>query len=115
MVRPLIIMFLHKFQTTFVRQKTPHPKELKAKAHKLFGVKKGDQVQQNEDPQNALHEGNEDAPHGNEKQNGVAPSAVFFRDGVETQQAASNGHDYQDDGGIGDDENEEVSLLYMFS
>ena len=25
------------FQTAFVRQKTPHPKELKAKAHKLFG------------------------------------------------------------------------------
>ena len=24
-------------QTAFVRQKTPHPKELKAKAHKLFG------------------------------------------------------------------------------
>ena len=23
--------------TNFVRQKTPHPKELKAKAHKLFG------------------------------------------------------------------------------
>ena len=27
-------------QTAFVRQKTPHPKELKAKAHKLFGNKK---------------------------------------------------------------------------
>ncbi len=25
-------------QTNFVRQKTPHPKELKAKAHKLFGA-----------------------------------------------------------------------------
>ena len=25
------------WQTAFVRQKTPHPKELKAKAHKLFG------------------------------------------------------------------------------
>jgi hypothetical protein len=24
-------------QTPFVRQNTPHPKELKAKAHKLFG------------------------------------------------------------------------------
>jgi protein scribble len=27
-------------ETAFVRQKTPHPKELKAKAHKLFGNKK---------------------------------------------------------------------------
>lgn len=27
---------IHLFQTNFVRQKTPHPKELKAKAHKLF-------------------------------------------------------------------------------
>lgn len=27
------------FQTLFVRQNTPHPKELKAKAHKLFGGK----------------------------------------------------------------------------
>ena len=25
-------------ETNFVRQKTPHPKELKAKAHKLFGA-----------------------------------------------------------------------------
>ena len=24
-------------ETNFVRQKTPHPRELKAKAHKLFG------------------------------------------------------------------------------
>ena len=30
------------WQTAFVRQKTPHPKELKAKAHKLFGGKKDD-------------------------------------------------------------------------
>ena len=33
-------MSLFHFQTAFVRQKTPHPKELKAKAHKLFGNKK---------------------------------------------------------------------------
>ena len=25
-------------ETNFIRQKTPHPKELKAKAHKLFGT-----------------------------------------------------------------------------
>ena len=35
-----IIVCLFHFQTAFVRQKTPHPKELKAKAHKLFGNKK---------------------------------------------------------------------------
>lgn len=32
-------MFL-SFQTQFVRQNTPHPKELKMKAHKLFGKDK---------------------------------------------------------------------------
>ncbi len=31
-------MYTFPFQTNFVRQKTPHPKELKAKAHKLFGA-----------------------------------------------------------------------------
>jgi hypothetical protein len=31
----LIVLFYS--QTPFVRQNTPHPKELKAKAHKLFG------------------------------------------------------------------------------
>jgi hypothetical protein len=31
----LIVLF--HFQTPFVRQNTPHPKELRAKAHKLFG------------------------------------------------------------------------------
>ena len=33
------------WQTAFVRQKTPHPKELKAKAHKLFGGGKKDDNQ----------------------------------------------------------------------
>lgn len=40
------------FQTTpFVRQNTPHPKELKAKAHKLFGKTKGNESKEytNED------------------------------------------------------------------
>ena len=99
------------FQTNFVRQKTPHPKELKAKAHKLFGSKKGEQLQQNEDgsgvSDNAHHEGQGDAVHENEKLNGVGP-AVFFRGGVGTQQT-QNG-DYDDDGDIGDDENEEVGF-----
>ena len=35
------LLFLPR-QTAFVRQKTPHPKELKAKAHKLFGGGKKD-------------------------------------------------------------------------
>lgn len=33
---------LYLFQTPFVRQNTPHPKELKAKAHKLFSKGKND-------------------------------------------------------------------------
>lgn len=32
----MFIQFYYLFQTPFVRQNTPHPKELKAKAHKLF-------------------------------------------------------------------------------
>ena len=99
------------FQTTFVRQKTPHPKELKAKAHKLFGGKKGDQLHQNQELDNDHHEGDDDVQHGNEKQNGVGTAAVFFQNGVGTQQTTSNGDDYEDDGDIGDDENEEVRLL----
>ena len=67
---------------------------MKAKAHKLFGGKKGDQGQ-NQDLQNAHDEGDEDAPHGIEKQNGVGPPTVFFRNGVGTQQTASNGDEYE--------------------
>lgn len=33
---------MYLFQTPFVRQNTPHPKELKAKAHKLFSKGKND-------------------------------------------------------------------------
>ena len=40
------------FQTNFVRQKTPHPKELKAKAHKLFGNKKPIEETKQENEQN---------------------------------------------------------------
>ena len=88
---------------------------MKAKAHKLFGGKKGDQVQ-NEDTsgvlQNANHQDEEvDAEHGIEKQNGVGPPVVFFRDGVGTQQTANG--DYQEDSEVGDDENEEVRELYF--
>ena len=82
---------------------------MKAKAHKLFGGKKGDQVHQNQELQNDHHEGDDDVQHGNEKQNGVG-TAVFFQNGVGTQQATSNRDDYEDDGDIGDDENEEVRL-----
>jgi hypothetical protein len=38
-----VIVLLH-LQTPFVRQNTPHPKELKAKAHKLFGKGKAADV-----------------------------------------------------------------------
>lgn len=33
--------------TPFVRQNTPHPKELKAKAHKLFGKTKSNESRDN--------------------------------------------------------------------
>ena len=98
-------MYWFTFQTNFVRQKTPHPKELKAKAHKLFGNKKGEQIQQNGENFTAQENGGEDAPV-NENHNGVGPASVVFRDGIGIQQT-SNG-DYEDDGDIGDDENEEV-------
>jgi protein scribble len=41
-------------ETNFVRQKTPHPKELKAKAHKLFGASphKGDNSTSNHQDMN---------------------------------------------------------------
>ena len=94
------------FQTAFVRQKTPHPKELKAKAHKLFGNKKGDPVQQNGDNLGPL-ENEMQETNLNEKHNGVG-HAVMFQDGVGTQK--TNG-DFEDDGDIGDDENEEVCFI----
>ena len=49
--------------------------------------------------------GGDEAPV-NENHNGVGPASVVFRDGIGIQQT-SNG-DYEDDGDIGDDENEEV-------
>ena len=52
-------LYFAYFQTAFVRQKTPHPKELKAKAHKLFGNKKPlenqDSLDNNGDNQNGDH------------------------------------------------------------
>ena len=43
--------------STFVRQKTPHPRELKAKAHKLFGNKKPlDEGQREDHEQNGQHD-----------------------------------------------------------
>ena len=105
------------FQTAFVRQKTPHPKELKAKAHKLFGGKKGEQPEQNgENLANQdvdYNESNEIDEDKKEAFNGVGPPSVFFRDGVGNQ-PTSNG-DYEDNGDVGDDENEEVLLIFNIS
>merc|ERR1712012_438685 len=50
-------------ETAFVRQKTPHPKELKAKAHKLFGNKK------------PLEESNPESEQAELQQNGAAYEA----------------------------------------
>ena len=76
----------------------------------MFGNKKGEQIQQNGDnftAQDSNYPENEvDEAPVNENHNGVGPPSVVFRDGVGTQQT-SNG-DYDDEGDIGDDENEEV-------
>ena len=78
----------------------------------MFGNKKGDQIQQNGDnftAQDSAYPENEvDKATANENHNGVGPPTVVFRDGVGTQQT-SNG-DYEDDGDMGDDENDEVGL-----
>lgn len=39
----------HTHQTPFIRQNTPHPKELKAKAHKLFAKEKSKHEEHNLD------------------------------------------------------------------
>ena len=80
---------------------------MKAKAHKLFGNKKGDPVQQNGENlegglENEMQERNVSETH-----NGVGHPSVIFSDGVGIQK--TNG-DFEDDGDIGDDENEEVSF-----
>ena len=75
---------------------------MKAKAHKLFGGKKGEHVQPNGDPS----EHGEDLLEG-DKQNGIDPHVgVFFKDGVGTQVAA-NGNYCEEDV---DDENDEVRI-----
>ncbi len=61
-------------QSTFVRQKTPHPKELKAKAHKLFGATgrpgavPGNKPQEEYQPQqaegNKIHNGESNGHNG---------------------------------------------------
>ena len=48
----------------------------------------------------------------NENHNGVGHPQVIFSDGVGMQK--TNG-DYEDDGDIGDDENEEVSFKNIFN
>lgn len=39
----IYLLFIFSTQTPFVRQNTPHPKELKLKAHKLFAKEKSKQ------------------------------------------------------------------------
>ena len=95
-----------------MRQKTPHPKELKAKAHKLFGNKKSDPIQQNGDNLEGPLENEMQETNINEIHNGVGHPSVVFRDGVGTQNTNGN---FEDDGDIGDDENEEVSFENLLS
>jgi hypothetical protein len=81
----------------------------------LFGNKKAEQIQQNGDnftaQDGAFSQNEVDEAPVNENHNGVCPPTVIFRDGVGTQQT-SNG-DYEDDGDIGDDENEEVRSNFI--
>ena len=79
------------FQQTFVRQKTPHPKELKAKAQKLFNLRDRSNVSGTATDGDATAENN-----------GVALSA-------EDSAAASNGIGNGSANHVGDEESEEVS------
>ena len=97
-----------------MRQKTPHPKELKAKAHKLFGTKKCESTQQNEElfPEQTIHNANEieNRNRGSET-NGFGQSNIAFHEGVGTQNPINGG--YEDDGETGEDENDEVRLTRL--
>ena len=102
------------FQTAFVRQKTPHPKELKAKAHKLFGTKKGDSTQQNDEqfPEQNINNANEIENRNRVSEtNGFGQSNIVFHEGVGTQNPINGG--YEDDGETGEDENDEVRLTRL--
>ena len=94
-----------------MRQKTPHPKELKAKAHKLFGTKKGDSTQQNDEqfPEQNINNANEIENRNRVSEtNGFGQSNIVFHEGVGTQNPINGG--YEDDGETGEDENDEVCL-----
>ena len=71
-----------------MRQKTPHPKELKAKAHKLFGTKKGDSTQQNEEQfaeQNINNATEIENRNRGSETNGFGQSNIVFHEGVGTK------------------------------
>ena len=120
---------LRLFQTNFVRQKTPHPKELKAKAHKLFGSTNGkvqQQQQPHDDLQNEMQErqqpenngyGGEDGNHVDnhemqQQQNGDEHQALH-RLQQQPQPEATNeaSHEQQQQPKEEEDESEEVGQL----
>ena len=92
-----------------MRQKTPHPKELKAKAHKLFGGKKDDH--------NAT---NEEAQHHGDAEVGI-PAQVMFNN--HTNMTSTPQNDQQNDHRISfdqapafdeDEDDDEVGKVRLF-
>ena len=91
-----------------MRQKTPHPKELKAKAHKLFGNKAPLQnsSSQPEDDSNVAPSGEHEEnghPNGNGEQNGNHELPL---DGENNHRADEYGDEHND-------ESEEVSDCFQ--
>ena len=83
------------FQTAFVRQKTPHPRELKAKAHKLFGNKKPLDNQDNVDNNGDLiggHNGDHITSNIDNDEPEVLqqPPQTFFRENENLQETTTN-------------------------
>ena len=85
------------FQTAFVRQKTPHPRELKAKAHKLFGNKKPLDNQDNVDNNGGLiggggHNGDHITSNIDNDEPEVLqqPPQTFFRENENLQETTTN-------------------------
>ena len=83
------------FQTAFVRQKTPHPRELKAKAHKLFGNKKPLDNQDNVDNNGGLI-GGHNGDHITSNIDNDEPEVLqqqpqtFFRENENLQETTTN-------------------------
>jgi len=83
-------------ETAFVRQKTPHPKELKAKAHKLFGNKKPLEESNVEDEVAIEHN---QVQNGGVQANSEIPTQqrAFFAESEPVVHEAENNFDHQNE------------------